>query len=153
MRHSVPTANLMMAISLSIFAGGCELFDGKPTISDKDLVYTSYEQVRAVMADEDASVALVDARPPESFNEAHLPGAINIPSYNMKRDDPRLADAGAIIVYDSKAVPVGRGSAKRLLTQGYTNVRTYVYGLDDWSKHGGRLVNARGEEVTRDGDG
>jgi rhodanese-related sulfurtransferase len=131
---------------------GCELFDRKPRVSDKDLQYINFAQVKAVMAIDDQRALLVDARLPEDFNLAHIPGAVNIPSYEISGDDPRLSGAGTIIIYDSKDVPVGRGAAKNLMSLGFTNIRAYVFGLDDWVNQGAKLENADDEKVDRKGN-
>ncbi len=89
---------------------------------------------------------LLDARPEPAFQKERLPGAINIPSDDIRADALRvLPDKNAeIIVYCGNA-PCQRSNlaAERLLDMGYTNVRDYHEGKADWIKTG--LPIERGE--------
>ena len=75
---------------------------------------------------------LVDALPPMSFAHSHLPGAINLPP---ERVDPRrIADKDAeIVVYCANpSCESSIETARRLLALGYTKVRHYPGGKDEW---------------------
>lgn len=78
---------------------------------------------------------LVDALPPMSFAHSHLPGAINLPP---ERVDPsvgkRLPDKSVdVVVYCANhECESSVETADALVALGYTNVRHYAGGKDEW---------------------
>lgn len=80
-------------------------------------------------------LVVVDALPPMSYAHSHLPGAINLPPLAV---DPsvsrRLPDKDVeIVVYCANPGCEDSGeTARRLRSLGYTNVRHYPGGKDDW---------------------
>ncbi|HSB12374.1 MAG TPA: rhodanese-like domain-containing protein [Blastocatellia bacterium] len=82
---------------------------------------------------------LVEVLPEAEYHEAHLPGAINLPPEQVTRLAPkRLRDRDAeIVVYtDSSASKAAESAAKELAEIGYTHVRDYVEGKEDWINSG-----------------
>jgi rhodanese-related sulfurtransferase len=84
-------------------------------------------------------VTVVETLGPMYFEDAHLPGAINIPHTEVEALAPSLLpdkDA-AIVTYCSNTAcansAIARGVLERL---GYTNVRKYAEGKDDWRAAG-----------------
>lgn len=85
------------------------------------------------------SVVVVDALPASYFEQAHLPGAINLvesqvvdvaPQVIPDRDTP-------IVTYCSNTACSNSTAVARLLERaGYTNVRTYPQGIQDWVEAG-----------------
>jgi rhodanese-related sulfurtransferase len=89
---------------------------------------------------------LVDALAPMIYAHSHLPGAINMPpnAVDTIRCAKRMPDLGIeIVVYcantecDDSVL-----TAQRLQTLGYTNVRHYSGGKDEWKKLGLPLERA-----------
>jgi rhodanese-related sulfurtransferase len=84
-------------------------------------------------------VVVVETLGPQYYEDAHLPGAINIPHTEVARLAPELLpdkDA-AIVTYCSN--PSCRNSevvAAQLRALGYTDVRKYAEGKDDWRAAG-----------------
>ena len=103
-----------------------------------ELPHISRDELRAkVESGED--FVLVDALAPMSYARSHLPGAINLPlEWVDERAPRRVPDLDTeIVVYciDVKctsSVFVG----ERLRSLGYTNVRHYADGKDDWMAAG-----------------
>src|SRR5437879_2125741 len=81
---------------------------------------------------------LVEALPPDHFHKLHLPGAINIPVDQIRnRASELLPREAEIIVYC--AGPACRASddaARELTEMGYSNVRRYSGGKQDWVEAG-----------------
>ena len=79
-------------------------------------------------------LVLVDALPPMSFAHSHLPGAINMPPDQV--DPKRIPDQAAeIVVYCANPeCESSLDTANRLLALGFTNVRHYPGGKDEWRK-------------------
>ena len=99
-----------------------------------ELPHISRDELRAKIESGEDFV-LVDALAPMSFARSHLPGAINLPlEWVDERAPRRVPDLDTeIVVYciDVKctsSVFVG----ERLRSLGYTNVRHYADGKDDW---------------------
>jgi rhodanese-related sulfurtransferase len=85
---------------------------------------------------------LVEVEPEDKFHQVHLPGAINLPpervsSLALKRLKQRDAE---IIVYSSDEHQSER-AVRELIDEGYTNVREYVEGKQDWIDSGLPVVS------------
>ena len=89
---------------------------------------------------------LVDALAPMVYAHSHLPGALNIPPSDVQpeRLARRIPDLGTeIVVYCSNpqcddSIVTG----ERLQSLGYTNVRHYAGGKDEWRERGLPLERA-----------
>lgn len=84
---------------------------------------------------EDGTVTVVEALPPMYFEDAHLPGALNLPHDRVRELAPALLpdrDA-AIVVYCDNLPCQNSGIATReLIAMGYGDVREYPEGKQDW---------------------
>jgi mannose-6-phosphate isomerase-like protein (cupin superfamily) len=80
-------------------------------------------------------VTVVDALPPAPFGQRHLPGALNVVAEDS---DERVGEAlpdrsAAIVTYSTDSgCDRGPGMADRLEAMGYTDVRLYREGIEDW---------------------
>jgi rhodanese-related sulfurtransferase len=89
---------------------------------------------------------LVDALAPISFAASHLPGAINLPpSWVDDRAAWKLPDLHAEIVLYCSGVTCDSSVAvgERLAQLGYTNLRHYAEGKEDWVAAGLPLEGGR----------
>ena len=97
---------------------------------------TRRELLDAIVA---GDVTVVEALPAPYYEDAHLPGAINIPHTEVAALAPELLpdkDA-AIVTYCSNPACRNSGvAAAQLAKLGYTNVRKYAEGKDDWRAAG-----------------
>lgn len=87
---------------------------------------------------------LVEVLPEAEFHQAHLPGAINLPPDQVSTlAFKRLRDRDAeIIVYsDSSTSHESEDAARELAEMGYTNVRDYAEGKQDWIDTGLPVVS------------
>ena len=78
---------------------------------------------------------LVEVLPEEDYHQAHLPGAINLPPDQVSRLAlKRLRDRNAeIVLYsDGSTSHPSEEAARELSERGYTNVRDYAEGKQDW---------------------
>jgi rhodanese-related sulfurtransferase len=90
-------------------------------------------------------IVLVDALPPMSFAHSHLPGAINLtPQEVDAAASRRLPDKHAeIVVYCANPdCESSTETAERLVALGYTNVRHYAGGKNEWRERGLPLERA-----------
>lgn len=80
-------------------------------------------------------VTVVEALPPRYFEDAHLPGAINIPHEQVETLAPTLLpdkDAEIVVYCANTACQSSTLAARRLERLGYTRVREYEEGKEDW---------------------
>ncbi len=91
------------------------------------------------------AVTVVETLGPAYYEDAHLPGAINIPHTAVAELAPRLLPdkAAAIVTYCSNtACRNSEVAAVQLRALGYTNVRKYAEGKQDWAEAGLPLEQA-----------
>ncbi|MGB3633381.1 MAG: rhodanese-like domain-containing protein [Rubrobacteraceae bacterium] len=81
---------------------------------------------------------LVDALGQQHYERSHLPGAINLPYEFVDDAEQVLSDKGAeIVVYCMNVNCAASGEeARELEEMGYTNVRHYAQGKQDWIQAG-----------------
>ena len=103
------------------------------------------EEVRRKLERGDEFV-LVDALAPMVYAHSHLPGAINLPSSNVDPDRVarRIPDPGTEIVVYCSSVDCDDShvTAGKLMQLGYTNVKHYAGGKDEWRELGLPLERA-----------
>ena len=95
------------------------------------------EELRASI--DRGDVTVVDALPASYYAQQHLPGALNL---FVDEARERAADVlpnkhVPIVTYCSNAAcPNSEGVARALVSLGYTNVRKYPDGIQDWVEAG-----------------
>ena len=81
----------------------------------------------------------VDALPASYYDQQHLPGAVNLVAEDVTdRAGQLLPDKHALIVTycSNTACPNSSNVAAKLESLGYTNVRKYAEGIQDWVEAG-----------------
>ncbi len=92
------------------------------------------DELRALL-ERDEPLTLIEALPAPFYRKAHLPGAINLPPEQVETLAPSLLPdkQAAIVVYCADLACGNSTVATRQLTAlGYTNVREYAEGKQDW---------------------
>jgi rhodanese-related sulfurtransferase len=81
---------------------------------------------------------LVEALGPAYFDDAHLPGAVNIPPDQVDRLAATLLPdrTARVVVYCSSTCHNSAITARRLVELGYEDVHVYLAGKEDWVEHG-----------------
>ena len=90
-------------------------------------------------------VTVVDALPASYWAQQHLPGAVNLVTDDVERLAPTVLPdrTTAIVTHCSNAAcPDSQAVARRLEALGYTSVRTYRDGMQDWVEAGLRVESA-----------
>jgi rhodanese-related sulfurtransferase len=85
------------------------------------------------------TITVVDALPESYYAQQHLPGALNLVSDDVAaRAQEVLPDRdAAIVTYCSNTACGNSGHVASALTKlGYTNVRKYAEGIQDWVEAG-----------------
>jgi len=96
--------------------------------------------------DRGEKVTLIEALPPMYFQDMHLPGAINLPHDQVDQLAPTLLPdkSAEIITYCANLpCPNSELAAKRLMQLGYTNVKEYREGKQDWFEAGFPVVQGQ----------
>jgi rhodanese-related sulfurtransferase len=133
--------------ALVIPLAGCETGTSERDINER--VVFSLADVREAMRRRDAEdpdhALLIDPRAPKYYAAGHLPGAVNLRLPDVREDDrrdPELAKFTFLIVYgENPGTAVARAMFKRLLATGYSGVKLYAGGVDEWLVSGGELVS------------
>ena len=84
-------------------------------------------------------VIVVDALPPSYYAQQHLPGAINLVEDEVAERAAGLLplrDATIVTYYSNTTCGNSKAVASRLRALGYTDVRTYREGIQDWVEAG-----------------
>lgn len=84
-------------------------------------------------------LVVVETLGPQYYEDAHLPGAINIPHTQVAELAPALLpdQDAAIVTYCSNTdCQNSEVAARQLEALGYTNVRKYAEGKQDWTEAG-----------------
>ena len=84
-------------------------------------------------------VTVVDALPASYYDQQHLPGALNL--FVDEARDRALEvlpdkDAAIVTYCSNEACPNSEGVARVLVSLGYTDVRKYREGIQDWAEAG-----------------
>ncbi len=97
-----------------------------PNISQKDLV----------KAIKDKSVILVDANGTESYNKAHIPGAINFKSESFAKGLPKDKKSLIVAYCGGPGCAAWNKAADDLEAKGYKNIQHFGEGIKGWVKAG-----------------
>ncbi len=82
---------------------------------------------------------LIDVRDSRSYEEAHLPGALSIPSGRISPDTTALTPEDLLVLYCwGPACNGASKAAARLSAQGF-RVKEMLGGIEYWRKEGGAL--------------
>jgi len=96
--------------------------------------------------DQGVGLILVEALPLMYYEDMHLPGAIHLPHDQVDSLAPSLLPdkSAEIVVYCANLpCPNSEIAARRLAELGYTNVREYREGKQDWFEAGYPVVQSR----------
>ncbi len=80
-------------------------------------------------------LTLVDALPEGYYAQQHLPGAINLIEADVQSRAAELLphkDRTVVTYCSNESCPNSKAVARRLEALGYTDVRTYPGGIQDW---------------------
>lgn len=93
----------------------------------------------------DGTLVVVDALPASYYHQQHLPGAVNLSLSDVTDHAAEvLPDRhAAIVTYCANAAcPNSVQVARALRQRGYTNVREYREGIQDWVEAGLPIIRA-----------
>lgn len=82
--------------------------------------------------DDKSDVLIVDARAPSDFAAGHIPGAVNIPYYDMAKRYSEVPKDKWIITYCACPHAEAEEAARQLVKNGYTKVKVMDEGYFGW---------------------
>ena len=106
---------------------------GQPTEEKQEATYMQItaEEAKEIM-DTQTGYVILDVRTQEEFDEAHIPGAVLIPDYEISdRAEDVLTDKGQTILVYCRSGRRSKNAAQALAVLGYTDVREFG-GIIDW---------------------
>jgi rhodanese-related sulfurtransferase len=122
----------------SRMTGGCGAIPGEEADEEVPMAARiDRTQLQGLL--ERGAVVLVEALGPMYFDDAHLPGAINIPLDRIDELAPLLLPdrQAMIVVYCSdRTCQTSEMASRRLEALGYRWVFEYADGKQDWIEHG-----------------
>ena len=92
------------------------------------------------------SVVVIDALPADYYDQLHLPGALNLVADDVEELAPELLpdkDATVVTYCSNTACGNSKAVANRLERLGYTAVRAYRDGIQDWVAAGNPTESTR----------
>lgn len=148
------TATRLLVCAAVVISPLCTVACGAPADSPKparsdplttdEVERISRQELQKGIAE--GSVVVVDTLPADMHAQAHLPGAVNIPGYpyetaaaSTDEHAPRLLpDKNAHLALYCINVPCRNSEfvGRRLKELGYTHVRKYAEGIQDWMRAG-----------------
>lgn len=104
-----------------------------------DYAVIGHAELKALVEADARTFMLVDARNPEEYREAHIPGAVNIPQSQFESFTGLLpADKNVMLVFYCNGVKCGKSKkeAKQAMELGYSNVHVFAEGMPVWEEVG-----------------
>ena len=87
---------------------------------------------------------LIDTRSPGAFAQAHVPGALNLPSSAMDEQAVAALPDGPLVTYCwGPGCNAATKGAARLLALGRTEVREMIGGIEYWRREGHPVEGAQ----------
>lgn len=116
---------------IACFALVTAAFAGEGKVAD-----ISHDDLKAAIAA--GKVTLIDVNGTETYNEGHIPGAIDFEASKDKLASQLPADKSALVVAYCGNEKCGayKQGAKAAEKLGYTNVKHYSKGIAGWKKAG-----------------
>lgn len=126
----------MLALMTTAGLVGCN-----KDVSDRDLQSIDTVAVKRLMdTSRGNTLRIVDARPPDQFEQGHLPGAMNMTLNDLPeraRLPASVSSARTVVVYGQHpSSALARGLAKRMVLAGHKGVRVFEGGFDAWKQAG-----------------
>jgi rhodanese-related sulfurtransferase len=113
----------------------------------KGLFETDVADVAYDLREGISGFTLVDVRDALSYEAAHLPGAVSLPSGRINSNTPPLPREEVLVLYCwGPACNGASKAAARLAGQGY-QVKEMLGGIEYWRKEGGPLEGSLREEA------
>ncbi len=118
--------------------------EGMPEWTQKDYGVLSAAFLKEAWIDKGIPHVLLDARPAAEATAGFIPGAISLPTANVKTALPQFPDKklkAPIMVYDAGSGDAAIDAAKTIVAAGYPNVTVITGGINAWKAAGYPLAS------------
>jgi rhodanese-related sulfurtransferase len=115
----------------------------EPEVSSLSAV--DYDELARRIEDGDTSMVLVSVLPRASFEAGRIPGSVNLPLEEIAERAGEVLparDQETVVYCASSACSLAEQGVALLRGLGYTRVREYPGGLEEWTERGGRIEHA-----------
>ena len=116
-------------------AGGQPAPDFNAVARGTDKLFVPVDSVKQAL-DNKSAVLIIDARAPSDFAAGHIPGAVNIPYYEMAQRYKEVPKDKWVITYCACPHAEAEQAARELMKQGYTQVKAIDEGYFGWVDKG-----------------
>ena len=124
---------------------GCSVktaeFDFSTVAKGTDKLFVPVDEVKKQF-DAKTNFLLVDARPPTDFAAGHLPGAVNVPYFEVDKHLDKVPKDKWVVASCGCPHAEAEQAARALLAKGYTKVKVIDEGFFGWTARVGRLRRA-----------
>lgn len=114
---------------------GSEKAAGEAASQEEEKMEDAYHKITAEEAKkmtEEGNVVIVDVRTPEEYEEAHVPGAVSVPSETIGDEMPAaLPDTDAVLIVYCRTGVRSRQASDKLSSLGYQKIYD-MGGIVDW---------------------
>jgi rhodanese-related sulfurtransferase len=117
-----------------------------PARAASDFPVITTDEVKSFI-DRKENMVIIDARTPEEYKDAHIPGAVNIPEKGFEQAVAQLpADKRILLVFYCNGVKCGKSKrvAQKVAPLGYTTILVYQEGIPVWEERNLPLVTGPG---------
>jgi thioredoxin-dependent peroxiredoxin len=119
----------------------------EPTIEPEGFsaANADYDELSRRIEDGDVSWVLLNVLPRAAFEAGRIPGSLNLPLVELAERAGEVLparDQETIVYCVSSACSLARQGVILLRNLGYTRVREYPGGMEEWSERGGRVERA-----------
>jgi len=104
-----------------------------------------YDELAQRIEDGDTSFVLLNVLPRAAFESGRIPGSLNLPLSELAEEAGATLparDQETIVYCMSSACSLAEQAAVLLRSLGYTRVREYPGGMEEWTERGGRIERA-----------
>ena len=134
------TYQALVWIAVTLVCTGLVACNPNTKVTDKNVHIIDDVELAALMAS-DKPLLIIDARPDYRYRLGHLPGAINTPLPELKKDDARFSEKQHLVVYgDGPDSTLSHAAAKKLLANPKLTVSDFRGGMALWEKAGREVV-------------
>lgn len=139
---------LAVAVSVALAAGCAQTPPEAAKAAESGDSLTRYRHIvdfdfvkpHAALPRSEKAAPLIDSRPAaRRFDVGHIPGSINIPDTQFDKHVAKLpADKSALVIFYCQGLKcdLSHKSAYKAEKLGYTNVRVYAGGIEEWEAKG-----------------
>lgn len=139
----MPKLKLLAVVASLALAAGCaqtQKAEEETLVRYTNIVDYDFVKPHAALPRDEKAAPLIDSRPTaRRYDIGHIPGAISIPDSAFDKHIDKLpADKNALVIFYCQGLKcdLSHKSAFKAEKLGYSNVKVYAGGIEDWQAKG-----------------